>query len=35
MDEKNQNPAAVHEAIATPNAMMGENRWMTTNMGTL
>lgn len=26
MEEKNQNAAAVQAAIATPNAMMGENR---------
>jgi len=35
MDEKNQNRAAVHEAMATPNAMSGEKRWMTTSMGAL
>jgi hypothetical protein len=35
MDEKNQNPAAVHEATAMPKATMGEKRLMTTSMGTL
>jgi len=35
MDEKNQNPAAVHAAIATPNATTGEKRWTMTSMGAL
>lgn len=35
MAEKNQKQAAVHEAMATPRATKGANRWTMTSMGAL